>query len=209
MGWANCGVDSYGRPIGYAYEGTCDEPGCEVEINRGLSYACGGMHGENGVDCERYYCAPHREVALVAVDGREIWVCRRCRDDLKAQGWIEDEDDIILREPAGGHPMMSPTVGRVVHYHKPGHDQPYCALIVYVHNETLVNLVVFDQFGNAEGHTSVYRGQNNYQWDWMPYQKAKAAAGDHNSESAEPRPVSADALAAQEPDQGAGSIEGV
>jgi hypothetical protein len=85
--------------------------------------------------------------------------------------------------------MMQPTVGRVVHYRNQSKsDQPCCALIVYVWNEDLVNLVSFDMFGNPEPHTSVYRGLKDYQWEWMPYQKQKAAAGDHNSESAEPRP---------------------
>ena len=59
MGWANCGTDSEGRSIGYAFDATCDEPGCEEKINRGLTYACGGMHGETGYDCEKYFCDDH------------------------------------------------------------------------------------------------------------------------------------------------------
>lgn len=35
MGWANCGTDDLGRPIGYAHAATCDEPGCSKEIDRG------------------------------------------------------------------------------------------------------------------------------------------------------------------------------
>ena len=59
MGWANCGVDSLGRPIGYAFEAICDHPDCTEEINRGLSYACGGMHGAGNWYCENYYCDDH------------------------------------------------------------------------------------------------------------------------------------------------------
>lgn len=59
MGWANCGEDKNGRPIGYAHEATCDHPGCEEEIDRGLAYACGGMHGDND-GCEGYFCEEHR-----------------------------------------------------------------------------------------------------------------------------------------------------
>lgn len=59
MGWANCGEDSEGRPIGYAHSATCDHPGCTTKIDRGLSYACGGMHGETGNDCEKYFCYKH------------------------------------------------------------------------------------------------------------------------------------------------------
>jgi hypothetical protein len=58
MGWANCGSDSRGRPIGYAHEATCDEPGCTESIDRGLAYACGGMHGEMP-GCEDYFCPKH------------------------------------------------------------------------------------------------------------------------------------------------------
>lgn len=59
MGWANCGIDSTGRPIGYAVQATCDEPGCGARIDRGLSYSCGPMHGENAYSCERYFCSEH------------------------------------------------------------------------------------------------------------------------------------------------------
>jgi len=63
MGWANCGFDSKGRPIGYAHAATCDHPGCDVKIDRGLAYACGQMHGEGGAKydegCEGYFCPAH------------------------------------------------------------------------------------------------------------------------------------------------------
>lgn len=59
MGWGNCGEDSKGRAIGYCHDAICDQPGCAEKIHRGLSYACGGMHGENEGDCEGYFCAKH------------------------------------------------------------------------------------------------------------------------------------------------------
>ena len=84
--------------------------------------------------------------------------------------------------------MMKPTVGRVVYYNDGG-DQPRASLIVYVWSETMVNLVQFDPNGTPLSRTSVNQGSAQGHWDWMPYQKDKAAKGDHNSESAEPRPV--------------------
>jgi len=60
MGWANCGSDDLGRPIGYAHEATCDHPGCNAKIDRGLSYVCGGMHGGTEYGCGRYFCEVHR-----------------------------------------------------------------------------------------------------------------------------------------------------
>ena len=83
MGWANCGTDSKGRPIGYAHAATCDHPGCDAKIDRGLAYACGEMHGEDDGTCEGYFCEQHRTRRLI--DGRWVDVCLGCaaltRDD--------------------------------------------------------------------------------------------------------------------------------
>jgi hypothetical protein len=60
MGWAFCGTDDRGREIGYGVAATCDYPGCEEPIDRGLGYVCGTMHGgEQG--CGRYFCGSHRD----------------------------------------------------------------------------------------------------------------------------------------------------
>lgn len=68
MGWANCGEDSDGRPIGYAHAATCDHPGCYAKIDRGLSYACGGRHGQNEFDCEKYFCGKHMRIVEIHSD---------------------------------------------------------------------------------------------------------------------------------------------
>lgn len=62
MGWADCGTDSEGRQIGYMWPATCDQPGCDVKIDRGLAYVCGGMHGHDDPpgSCEKYYCSEHQ-----------------------------------------------------------------------------------------------------------------------------------------------------
>ena len=79
MGWADCGKDSKGRNIGYAFGGTCDFPGCTKEINRGLSYACGGMHGEDEYSCEKYFCSDHLKI-FEKPDGSGdcISICPEC-----------------------------------------------------------------------------------------------------------------------------------
>jgi hypothetical protein len=59
MGW-EIGFDSnWNRDIGYGVPATCDEPGCDALINRGLSYVCGGepYGGESG--CGLHFCAAH------------------------------------------------------------------------------------------------------------------------------------------------------
>ena len=87
MGWAHCGTDSEGRYIGYAIVATCDEPGCEAEIDRGLAYACGGMHGDGGLKgdwgCEKYFCPEH------LVCGHEDMLCRQC---------AQEEEDYLASE---------------------------------------------------------------------------------------------------------------
>ena len=81
MGWADCGVDSNGRPIGYAFAATCDHPDCSEKIDRGLSYACGDMHGEgSNADgdgyCEKYFCSEH----LLLTDFG--FRCGECKGDI-------------------------------------------------------------------------------------------------------------------------------
>jgi hypothetical protein len=78
MGWAYCGEDSQGRPIGYAIAAVCDEPGCTAAIDRGISYACGGMHGADEWWCEKYFCEQHRRYIRPIDNEIDLWVCREC-----------------------------------------------------------------------------------------------------------------------------------
>ncbi|KZN58922.1 hypothetical protein N473_26255 [Pseudoalteromonas luteoviolacea CPMOR-1] len=97
MGWSNCGEDSAGRPIGYAFEATCDHQGCNSKINRGLSYACGDMHGETELGCERYFCEEHRHIAVEDGD-RCISVCNGCAKELiESEEWLGCSEDCVLK----------------------------------------------------------------------------------------------------------------
>lgn len=78
MGWANCGEDSKGRPIGYAHDAICDHPGCTEQIHRGLAYACGGVHGDDVDCCEGYFCYEHLVYSECANDGNGAFVCSAC-----------------------------------------------------------------------------------------------------------------------------------
>lgn len=91
MGWGNCGTDSTGRPIGYVFPATCDHSGCNVSIDRGLGYACGGMHGEDEISCERYFCAAHCS-NTVYFDDRCHEVCDECAAELRSEpDWVDDD----------------------------------------------------------------------------------------------------------------------
>jgi hypothetical protein len=59
MGWSIGYDENWKRDIGYGVPATCDQPKCDVEIDRGLSYVCGGepFGGEHG--CGLYFCSKH------------------------------------------------------------------------------------------------------------------------------------------------------
>lgn len=76
MGWS-IGYDStWRRDIGYGVPATCDHPGCGAEIDRGLSYVCGGAPygGEHG--CGLFFCWKHSKTAGAARDHANL--CTRC-----------------------------------------------------------------------------------------------------------------------------------
>lgn len=74
MSWAVGFDEKWQRDIGYGVPAKCDHPGCDAEIDRGLSYVCGGMPygGEEG--CGLFFCSDHRDYA----EGYERQVCERC-----------------------------------------------------------------------------------------------------------------------------------
>lgn len=89
MGWADCGDDSRGRRIGYAWAARCDHvwagKKCNARIDRGLAYACGGMHGSDEYSCEGYFCPKHLYISSNIEAPAQL--CRRCclRADLAAR----------------------------------------------------------------------------------------------------------------------------
>lgn len=109
MGWANCGKDSKGRRIGYAVSANCDHHGCKTRIDRGLAYACGGMHG-NTETCEGYFCGDHRVYAYIPSLEEYADVCKACEAvliDAKADEYgrvlnniVEELADVDRTDPA-------------------------------------------------------------------------------------------------------------
>lgn len=74
MGWSIGYDDNRKRDIGYGVPSICDHPGCGKEIDRGLSYVCGGQPFGGEYGCGLYFCSDHRYP-----DGRDFQ-CERCRD---------------------------------------------------------------------------------------------------------------------------------
>lgn len=96
MGWGHCGTDGEGREIGYYIDATCDHPECNEEIDRGLGYACGGMHGDGNIynmeiGCEKYFCSAHLNYVGLSDSKEWVPVCKQCYDEAD----LDDEGNII------------------------------------------------------------------------------------------------------------------
>lgn len=71
MGWSIGYDDKWNRDIGYGVPCLCDQPKCNKEIDRGLSYVCGNGQPYGGDDgCGLYFCENHGGGSL----------CSRCRN---------------------------------------------------------------------------------------------------------------------------------
>lgn len=76
MGWSIGYDKKWKRDIGYGVPAVCDHPGCNAEIDRGLSYVCGSepKGGEHG--CGLYFCEEHRRTAGDKRDKASL--CTKC-----------------------------------------------------------------------------------------------------------------------------------
>ena len=83
--------NSQGKTIGYSVRAVCEHPGCEKQIDRGMSYACGGEHEDDYFCCDGYFCPEHLHVVEL-VDSRDVLaVCENCRRIGEKVGlWVED-----------------------------------------------------------------------------------------------------------------------
>lgn len=72
MGWSIGFDPNWKRDVGYGVPAFCDHPGCSAEIDRGLSYVCGGQPygGERG--CGLFFCGDHM--------GAGSQLCPRCHN---------------------------------------------------------------------------------------------------------------------------------
>lgn len=74
MGWA-VGFDrDRRRHIGYGVPATCDHPGCDEQIDRGLASACGGGVVGEVDNCGLFFCGDH--LWCKSIGGE--WQCQRC-----------------------------------------------------------------------------------------------------------------------------------
>lgn len=77
MGWSVGHDNNWNRDIGYGVPSICDYPDCSKEIDRGLSYVCGGEPYGGDEGCGLYFCGDH---LLFTFDGKSLSKqrCDRC-----------------------------------------------------------------------------------------------------------------------------------
>ena len=78
MYWAIGYDEKWKRDIGYDVAGTCDYPGCEKIINRGIDHVCGGEPYGGDIGCGLYFCAEHLEMKIMDGEAEPSPVCAQC-----------------------------------------------------------------------------------------------------------------------------------
>lgn len=109
--------------------------------------------------------------------------------------------------------IITPTPGRVVWFYPAEHDgigrlggQPLAAIVAGVHNDRLVNLAVFDAYGNTQQRSNVplvqpsdaNRPAGGAWAEWMPYQIGQAAKTQEPLEQASSDSETGDSTAGEE-----------
>ena len=91
--------------------------------------------------------------------------------------------------------MITPTVGRIVHYFPFPGAPAQAAIIAGVHGDRMVNLGLFDVNGMTAPATSIHLRQpedpeQTGSWcEWMPYQVKKATGSESGEEAAGTEPI--------------------
>lgn len=78
MSWAIGYDTNWHRDIGYGVPSTCDLPGCNEEIDRGLSYVCGDEPYGGEYGCGLYFCPKHFKYRKPHGADRNIQLCPKC-----------------------------------------------------------------------------------------------------------------------------------
>ena len=78
MGWSIGYDGNWGRDIGYGVPATCDFPGCNEKIDRGLAFVCGSDPHGGDYGCGLYFCPEHFKYRKPHGSDRNIQLCPRC-----------------------------------------------------------------------------------------------------------------------------------
>jgi hypothetical protein len=89
MGWEIAYEHERDRDIGYGVPAECDHPDCHAEIDRGLSYVCGGEPYGGEVGCGLFFCEDH----LLHGEPIDPDASEDGYDDEDAQAWAVKLND--------------------------------------------------------------------------------------------------------------------
>ncbi|MGV9278022.1 hypothetical protein [Streptomyces griseosporeus] len=78
--------------VGYGVPTTCEQPGCEEEIDRGLAYLCGDVHGGDENSCGGYFCGQHLYMPPEGHHGNRCILCR----DRGTDAEVESPDATVV-----------------------------------------------------------------------------------------------------------------
>ncbi|MEX0305639.1 MAG: hypothetical protein AB3N24_24730 [Leisingera sp.] len=103
MGYGSYTLPS-GKEAGYLVEATCEHPGCNERIDRGMGFACGGDAGDQGgCSCEGYFCGKHLFSVETLPDihartelGQCVSLCHQCTSQAAFLDWIEEAEQYRL-----------------------------------------------------------------------------------------------------------------
>ncbi|WP_328632011.1 hypothetical protein [Streptomyces sp. NBC_00356] len=78
MGYAHYEITRNGESIkaGYSVEATCEQDGCQEQIDRGLAHLCGAQPGGDEYGCGGYFCGEHLYMGVGPAQGQ----CGSCSD---------------------------------------------------------------------------------------------------------------------------------
>ena len=100
MGYAIYDVGK--RHGGYGVTAYCEHPDCNEEIDRGMSFACGGEPFSE-VGCDRYFCEKHRHYTGFKMNGDSFPDCLcDCEDDPEVEKECECEFHSVCERCAKG-----------------------------------------------------------------------------------------------------------
>lgn len=99
MGWSIGWDIHWQRDIGYAVPAECDHPKCAEQIDRGLSFVCGGEPYGGDRGCGLFFCEKHLEYSTA----RLPQLCARCvrnRAPYKPKTDVEEWVDWKMTDPS-------------------------------------------------------------------------------------------------------------
>ncbi len=125
MGWSVGYDPNWNRDVGYGVPAKCDHPDCDADIDRGLSYVCGGdVYGdEHG--CGLFFCDAHLRFAAGSdeqqrcdncIDGSDpftpkpdvpLWINHKLTDPSWQQWRTEYPNEVKALQAANATPKAS------------------------------------------------------------------------------------------------------